>query len=52
MALLGRVPEAGDRVSLDDLDMRVEAVEGGRIESALLELRGPSAPKATAGGVS
>jgi len=52
MALLGRVPEAGDRVSLDDLDMRVEAVEGGRIESALLELRGPSAPKATAGGPS
>ncbi len=43
-ALLGRIPQPGDNVSLANLDMQVEKVSGNRITSILLSLK-PHAPR-------
>lgn len=44
MARLGRVPHAGDRVALGNVQIVVERIKGRRIESVLIELLGPPRP--------
>ncbi|MDH3582624.1 MAG: hemolysin family protein [Phycisphaerae bacterium] len=43
-ARLGRVPQEGDRVQLANLELRVEKVVGGRVESVRLQLIPDSPP--------
>ncbi|MBI1375593.1 MAG: DUF21 domain-containing protein [Phycisphaera sp.] len=40
MALLGRVPNEGDTVRIANLEMQIERMDGGRIDSVLLHLVG------------
>lgn len=45
--LAGKVPQEGDRVRLGNVEMQVERMDGGRVESVLLRLMGsPRKPEA------
>ncbi|MEX1016673.1 MAG: hemolysin family protein [Phycisphaeraceae bacterium] len=41
MARLGRVPKVGDRTSVGNVQITVERMAGRRVDSVLIELRGP-----------
>jgi len=51
MAVLGRAPEAGDEVTLGNLILHVESMDGRRIEYVTVRLAKPDDDK-TDGGAS
>jgi putative hemolysin len=50
MSLLGHVPQTGEKVRLANLEIEVEQVTRGQLESAILRLVGPASTPAPAGG--